>query len=511
MATASHQYEDKLLDFAYGELPAPEASAVESHLKSCRRCSQALAQIRGVRTTMAALSQEPAPIAGLESLLAYAEQAAARNATAPKEGIPWWRRLVAPLAGACALALVAVVAVKTQQDGGLEEFSAEKAALEAKPRRESRQAPVAAAPALPAAEPAPEPKAEGEAAFAQGDNRPTPQKVAEKMKAGKTSGALRRANGWDTAPNDALAKNGNEDGYSQQMGATAGPKDARQQAQRADLGNAVAAAKKSEQEAPVADFGNARGSYVQEKKAKAQANKVQEVLAESADKADRDLDAKTPPMGLSTAPAAKPSAPPPTPKTAPSLGVGLGSAGGSASTGSPYGGGGRGGLGTRSPSTYKQESARAADDEIAERGTSDLADRKRMEKDVQAEAREQDLAARGPLEAARAAGNAGNRQEEVKQALAVLQTNVQGSTRAEALNRLCLALEALDNEAQADKYCSALIREFPNSTAAKTIASRRNEKQRESPKPARKKFDSESASPDSRVEPANQPKPASAQ
>src|SRR4051794_36947082 len=116
MATAIHQYEDKLLDFAYGELPAPEASAVESHLKSCTRCTQALDQIRGVRATMSTLPQEPAPEAGLESLLAYAEQAARRHASAPGAR-PWWRRAVAPLAGALALMLVGVVAWKTQEDG----------------------------------------------------------------------------------------------------------------------------------------------------------------------------------------------------------------------------------------------------------------------------------------------------------------------------------------------------------------------------------------------------------
>src|SRR6185369_6013901 len=96
MATAIHQYEDKLLDFAYGELPPPEASAVESHVKSCPRCTQALEQIRGVRTTMSALPQEPAPSAGLESLLAYAEQAAKRSAAVPRAVAPWWKRMVAP-------------------------------------------------------------------------------------------------------------------------------------------------------------------------------------------------------------------------------------------------------------------------------------------------------------------------------------------------------------------------------------------------------------------------------
>ena len=37
-----HAHEDRLLDFAYGELPAPEARAVESHLEGCTRCTELL-------------------------------------------------------------------------------------------------------------------------------------------------------------------------------------------------------------------------------------------------------------------------------------------------------------------------------------------------------------------------------------------------------------------------------------------------------------------------------------
>ncbi|MBS1153528.1 MAG: hypothetical protein H6Q89_5226, partial [Myxococcaceae bacterium] len=269
MATAIHQYEDKLLDFAYGELPAPEASAVESHLKSCVRCTQALDQIRGVRTTMAALPIEPAPAAGLDSLLAYAEQAAARNAAVPRPGIPWWRRVVAPLAGACALTLVAVVAIKTQDDGL--DLSAETAALEAQPRKDS-PAPVAAAPVAQEAEAKKE-----EAAL------PVEKEIAAKMKTGKVRGgaeADRRSKedrNWDPTPQrDGLARNDNE-GYAQALGETKGPAEERQLAQRQDLGNAIGTAQKeskTRRESAGAeqdqDFSNARGGYAQGKK-KAQA------------------------------------------------------------------------------------------------------------------------------------------------------------------------------------------------------------------------------------------------
>lgn len=535
MATAIHQYEDKLLNFAYGELPAPEASAVESHLKSCARCTQALDQIRGVRATMSALPPEPAPIAGLDSLLAYAEQAAARNAAAPRAGIPWWRRIVAPLAGACALTLVAVVAVKTQEDGL--DLSAEKAALDAQPRKEAKAelkeepAPVAAAPA-----PAPiqavqeEQKLQQQNAFAEAgtDAKPMePKQVAQKMKSGKASGAAnvlrgtteteRRAKedrNWDLADKKTAAKNNNE-GYAQALGETKAPAQDRQQAQVDELGSGIAAAQKeskSRRESPAdQDFGNARGGYQQNKK------------AEEAEKSEKSKDgAKGAPSGTSTA--SKPSAPPPPPakvaavtpapaaepqaQPAPAREVdepkrndkpslGLSTSGGS--------GTGSSSLGTRSPSAYKAPPAPSrddSDDETAARGTEDLAGRKRLTKDVESEQRERELSARKYLDSARAAGNNGNRQEEVKQSLMVLKTGVLGASRAEALNRLCTALEELGNEGQADKYCDALLVEFPTSAAAKVVANRRNNMQRAAPAPKASKTRSYDESPSEKAEPA---------
>ena len=47
MKSAAHQYEGKLLEFAYGELPQHEADAVDAHVRGCARCSQALSEIRG--------------------------------------------------------------------------------------------------------------------------------------------------------------------------------------------------------------------------------------------------------------------------------------------------------------------------------------------------------------------------------------------------------------------------------------------------------------------------------
>ncbi|HEY8210961.1 MAG TPA: zf-HC2 domain-containing protein [Myxococcaceae bacterium] len=104
----AHRYEDRLLEFAYGELPAAEARSIEAHVKGCARCTGALQEIHGVRHQMAQLAPEPAPEAGLESLLAYAEQAARRTQAgpAPARG---FRRWLFGAVGAASLAAVLVV------------------------------------------------------------------------------------------------------------------------------------------------------------------------------------------------------------------------------------------------------------------------------------------------------------------------------------------------------------------------------------------------------------------
>jgi hypothetical protein len=107
-----HAHEDRLLDFAYGELPVPDAQVVEAHVQGCARCAQALREIRGVRATMSQLSTEPAPDAGLESLLAYAQQAARRAAAGPAPKPSRWRRWLLPVVG---LASVSTFGILTLQ------------------------------------------------------------------------------------------------------------------------------------------------------------------------------------------------------------------------------------------------------------------------------------------------------------------------------------------------------------------------------------------------------------
>lgn len=117
MKSAVHQYEDKLLEFAYGELARQEADAVEAHVRGCARCSQALDEIGGVRATMSQLPMVPAPDAGLDSLLAYAEQAAKRNAEGTARPVASiWKRFLAPLVTVMALLTVGVVGFRAKEE-----------------------------------------------------------------------------------------------------------------------------------------------------------------------------------------------------------------------------------------------------------------------------------------------------------------------------------------------------------------------------------------------------------
>ena len=112
---SAHAHEDRLLDFAYEELPASEARLVEQHLQGCPRCTQALAGIRGVRTSMARLSPESAPESGLDSLLAYAQQSARRSATGAEPPARWWRRLLTPALGVVAVSVFGVLVLQVNR------------------------------------------------------------------------------------------------------------------------------------------------------------------------------------------------------------------------------------------------------------------------------------------------------------------------------------------------------------------------------------------------------------
>ncbi|QSQ25041.1 zf-HC2 domain-containing protein [Pyxidicoccus parkwayensis] len=139
----AHAHEDRLLDFAYGELPVPEARAMEAHLSGCARCTQALDDIRGVRATMSHLSaEEPAPDAGLESLLAYAQQAARRAAAGPEPKPSRWRRWLLPVVGLASVATFGILAIQAR-DPALTQLDVGKMA---RAESASKAAPAAVAP-----------------------------------------------------------------------------------------------------------------------------------------------------------------------------------------------------------------------------------------------------------------------------------------------------------------------------------------------------------------------------
>ncbi len=168
-----HAHEDRLLDFAYGELPQAEAHAMEAHLQGCVRCSEALDGIRGVRSTMSQLSAEPAPDAGLDSLLAYAQQAARRAAAGPEPTPRWWRRWLMPAMGLTAVSFFGIFSLQVSKGVDLKPDLSEavhrEAAQEARAKDSAQvkaeaAAPQAVAPAdkeAPSARPPPPPSPMG--------------------------------------------------------------------------------------------------------------------------------------------------------------------------------------------------------------------------------------------------------------------------------------------------------------------------------------------------------------
>ncbi|HEY1333040.1 MAG TPA: hypothetical protein VGF31_02215 [Myxococcaceae bacterium] len=100
----THPDDDRLLELAYGETPTAETRALRQHVDGCARCRQVLEGIAEVRSAFRSVPAEPAPERGLESLLAYGEQAAAR-ARSRRGGL----RILALLSAATAFAVVWLV------------------------------------------------------------------------------------------------------------------------------------------------------------------------------------------------------------------------------------------------------------------------------------------------------------------------------------------------------------------------------------------------------------------
>ncbi len=474
MKPVDHQFEDKLLEFAYGELPAPEASAVDSHVRGCARCSASLAEIKGVRSTFQALPMEAAPDAGLESLLAYAEQTARRNAAGPGVAPAWWRRWVAPLAGVAALALVGIVALRAQDEGSVKRSLAEEGLQAKAPPSERATPPSASAPEVPAA-PVLEQKEQQDPAtldaLGKNDEAQIKQEKVLRREAAKGAGG------------------GLSDGFFAE-GKT-NPKK-----KSAPSKPAPAADNFGDDQAPMRDDysnvaqrgANTRATLTPPKVAAGEASGPPS--DEKAGKKAERKDAPEPKPAVVAAAQPPPAAAPPQQQ---SLGLGL------STGGTP---GGRSGSGSLSPSTYRQ---REEEDRAYE--AESLADKKRLDADQEFETRRKASALETLLTQARSASNAGDRQGEIKLCKAVLAGGATGSSRLEALHRLCTSLEALGQEAAADPFCDAMVSEFPTSAYAKAFAERRNRTQM-APAPMRSKANKKAAEVDSATEAPDKAKSA---
>jgi len=188
-----HAHEDRLLDFVYGELPVPEARAVEAHLQGCARCTQALDDLRGVRATMSQLSLEPAPDAGLESLLAYAQQSARRAAAGPAPRPSRWRRWMLPVVGLASVSTFGILALQAGEETNLTQPSLSQAAAEQAPVP-VRMKDAAPAPASAQALQEASPKTPASRSPASQDRS---AEFDQSMGAGP--GAPTRAEGWEKA------------------------------------------------------------------------------------------------------------------------------------------------------------------------------------------------------------------------------------------------------------------------------------------------------------------------
>lgn len=525
MKSAAHQYEDKLLEFAYGELPQHEADAVDAHVRGCNRCAQSLSEIHGVRATMARLPMEAAPDAGLESLLAYAEQAAKRSSS--KTAPAMWKRFLAPLASAMALVTVGVIAFRANQEFDTSPASAiadEKIAERSKAQAEKRPdpAPVAAAPTPP---PADRPAQQQEVtpvapAPIVAAAAPEPPQAEE----GERTNQLKGKEG-KTAALDDLKESGGKRGdvWTPEPKAVA-PQSATRRAQTkappmpvgndeqvalrqnfSDVGvRGAGLAKDAPPPPPPAKqpaqdkvgYGLSPGGGSQAgtfgggdtETPAAKPAPMKEAVAEKQKAERKEEEAKKSSAGEQWAPppvaVAPTSAPTGSSSYAPSPSKKL-------SKGSlqipQLRNEGRTSLGVESDDSQALEKT----DTLAANSDAKFAQRTR------------DAARTQSLESARVASSRGDRVSEVRLLAQVLENGATGYERLEALKRICDAYEFLGEPDRADPFCDQVLREFPTSAAAKAVSDRRKNVQRapkpspKSPAPSREQraFDEDSAKP----------------
>lgn len=427
MKTAVHQYEDKLLEFAYGELPTHEANAVEAHVRGCTRCADSLAEIRSVRSTMQQLPLAEAPTAGLESLLAYADQQAARNrAAAPKS---WWQTWFTPvrLASFASLAALLVAGV-----------FAWRSTLTMAPSESVAMAKAEVAKVTPN-KPVEEPKAK-DAKEAELDEA-VPQRQQDLASPALATGEGRPEPAMANAPAPGTANKladqlVDEGSGAREVRTKSVPKGS---VSRRSLGSASGGGG-----VPADDYSNVGTKSKKELAASSTPTEAPPAEAQTrppttvADKSKNDEDSsfglqgtyQKAPEQAKTPVAAAPA--PPAPKV-----VSL-------------------------PMTSPAFDGKAASGDERSRTRREADDNEAPDTSLQAS-----------LVNARAAGQHGERVDEIRYATQALQAGAKGADRLEMLKRLCDAYEARGEQALADPYCDALLVEFPSSDAAQRMSKRR--------------------------------------
>jgi len=509
MSTGVHQYEDKLLDFAYGELPANEAAAVDAHVRTCAKCGQALAQIKGVRSVFGPLPMVAAPEAGLDSLLGYAEQHARRNS---EKKAPAWRTWIFGLASAAALIVVGVVAVRAS-----EESPSTAKEIVAKKLRAEEGEPGAPAPAVPVAD-APrsaDPAAlAGEAQQNVADNEKLVWEDAQQGKRGALEARNKVGAKVDEVAKAELAK----DAKTQDLTRTPPAEEPAVLTPPANRGMdtyktardvPLQAAKKAETkpepvEKEAAEKGSVagagRGSESKRTADRLDDNwsnvgvglRTEESKRQQADQLNDGTAVKQSmnagssnnrPLGFGVSAgvgveqqaaldknvegsreAARPPPPPPPAVTA-------GPQPAPAKAKSSYG------LPSSMPPSMP--SSQTSDDEamtesVTRSGDADAAKARQIQQTVNAQ-----------LAQARAAGQAGDRRGEAIAAIGALNAGATSYDRAEALKRTCDAYEALGEFDRARPYCDRLLAEFSGTAAARQVVDRRKA-QLKAPAPTRK-------------------------
>ncbi|NNB84883.1 zf-HC2 domain-containing protein [Corallococcus exiguus] len=461
-AQNAHAHEDRLLDFAYGELPASEAHVLEQHVQGCVRCTKALADIRGVRTTMAQLSSEPAPDAGLESLLAYAQQSARRAAAGPEPKPSRWRRFLLPAVGLATVGTFGLLTLTVSENLDLAPNLSQRApsptmaaAKQESPTREKR-APSALAPAPSSATlevDVPEGASDALAAAPAPSEREFNRNQVE-AKTQRKGTAAARPSDWMNAGSGGALLERRADIEAPKKKMSKAVRDAEEEFAALDQATAGAPA----QEAPPKEEKSNDGYLAKdEPAARRSAGKLSDKamgakgdslrLGEAAYgrglSSDEDdgvaAGAAPPPPAVASAPVVQ---------AAPMAPAAVGSIGGAAPPSTPP---------ALSTATPKQESARA-----------EAAKPSPVAKSASKEA----MTARDLSAQAQAAANQGDRAREAQLLRAALAAGASGSERLALLSRLCESESVQGRTQEATAICGQIITEAPGSSAAQ-LAQRR--------------------------------------